>query len=318
MTNKPAPGGTNNILNPNLSLNLKLSLSLCLITRDEEQSLPACLESIRDLAAEIIVVDTGSRDETIQIAAAAGARIFHFPWSGDFSAARNYALSQAHGDWVLVLDADERLQVVEHTTLRGLLDNEGADGYYLEIQNSLAPGLVSHDKAVRLFRNKPCYRFRGAIHEQIAPSILEYGGPERLACAPLVLLHEGYTPEKMKLKRKSERNIEILERELRLQPDDPFLLYCLGLEHYQNNQVGQGLAHLENALTHMPGGEGYLEDAVLYTALGYFCLGHRQKLESFIAQALLMFPEHPDLLSLRSLSRLNPRGDCPPGEPPAS
>lgn len=280
-------------------------VSFCLIARDEEESLLACLASIRHLVAEMIVVDTGSRDGTVRAATNAGAQVFSFPWSGNFSSARNFSLAQAHSDWILVLDADEKLEPVDKETLAKLLANDQVDGYYLEIQNNLAPGQVSWDKGVRLFRNKSCYRFRGAIHEQVVPSILEYGGRERLASAPLVIHHDGYTKEKIEARHKPERNMAILHRELRLNPADPFLLYCLGLEYYQKNQIDEGLACLEKALINMPGGEGYLEEVILYLALSYLSLGRKEKLEDFIAQSLLMFPEHPDLLLIRKLSRLN-------------
>ncbi len=279
------------------------SVSLCLIAKDEEESLPDCLASVRHLVAEMIVVDTGSQDGTAQAAFKSGARVLPFAWSGDFSSARNFALSQVNSDWILILDADERLEPVDPETFSRLLANDKVEGYYLEIKNHLAPGQSSWDKVVRLFRNKPCYRFRGAIHEQVAASILEYSGSESLASAPLFIQHAGYTQEKIESQHKPERNMAILKQELEHNPDDPFLLYCLGLEYYQQNQVEQGLTCLEQALVQMPGGEGYLEDVILYLALGYLALGKSEKLEDFIAKCLLMFPEHPDLLGIRGFCR---------------
>jgi len=84
-------------------------LSLCLIARDEESLLQGCLESVKDVVDEMIVVDTGSTDRTVEVAEAAGARVIHYTWSDDFAAARNVSLQACSGDWVLVLDADERL-----------------------------------------------------------------------------------------------------------------------------------------------------------------------------------------------------------------
>ena len=99
----------------------KLRLSVCLIARNEEKFLGACLESVRGLADEIVVVDTGSTDRTVEIAKQHGAKVDHFTWCDDFSAARNLALAHATGDWVLVLDADETVPSSSHAAMRALM-----------------------------------------------------------------------------------------------------------------------------------------------------------------------------------------------------
>ncbi len=85
------------------------TLSLCMIVKNEEKHLARCLSSVKDVADEIVIVDTGSTDKTIEIAESFSAKIFHFDWVNDFSAARNFALSKCTGDWILYLDADEEL-----------------------------------------------------------------------------------------------------------------------------------------------------------------------------------------------------------------
>ncbi|MGH9426892.1 MAG: glycosyltransferase family 2 protein, partial [Terriglobia bacterium] len=84
-------------------------LSLCMIVKNEQRWLEDCLNSVKELVDEMIIVDTGSRDNTVEIAQRFGARLFDHPWSGDFSEARNHSLGSATGDWILVLDADEKL-----------------------------------------------------------------------------------------------------------------------------------------------------------------------------------------------------------------
>ena len=99
----------------------KNTLSLCMIVKNEEKNLAPCLRSIRDVADEMIIVDTGSTDKTKEIACVFGAKIFDIAWTGDFSAARNYSLQQAEGDWVLVLDADEVISGLDHDELKTLI-----------------------------------------------------------------------------------------------------------------------------------------------------------------------------------------------------
>ncbi|MFN4796229.1 MAG: glycosyltransferase family 2 protein, partial [Pseudanabaena sp.] len=99
-------------------------LSACLIVKNEEQRLPQCLESLLSLADEIIVVDTGSLDRTVAIAKKYQARVFHFAWCDDFSQARNYAIAQAKGKWILVIDADEVLEQSAIAILQEVLQRE--------------------------------------------------------------------------------------------------------------------------------------------------------------------------------------------------
>ena len=119
------PGGpdkpTIELSDPPLREGLPPRLSVCLIAKNEERFLDGCLESIRGLADQIILVDTGSTDRTVEIARAHGAEVHFRAWDNDFSAARNAALLHARGDWILVLDADEEVSKAHHSNLRALL-----------------------------------------------------------------------------------------------------------------------------------------------------------------------------------------------------
>ncbi|MCL6559172.1 MAG: glycosyltransferase [Firmicutes bacterium] len=284
----------------------KETVSLCLIVKNEEEFILSCIHSVRHLVDEIVVVDTGSRDQTARLAIEAGARVFDFTWRGDFALARNFALEQANSDWLLVLDADEVLEPLSVEDFNRLLCARDVEGYFLQIKNYLGAGQeVSWDQVVRLFRNKPGYRFRGAIHEQVAPSILDANHGGGLAVAPLVIHHYGYLKEQVLKKEKFNRNTSIIKRALDSNPADPFLLYCLAVEHYQRGNVAEGLDCLEKALTRMGGREGYFEDVVLNIALGLLKLDRTERLIEFASKSLKMFPEHPDLFLLRGLGFLN-------------
>ena len=172
------------------------SLSVCLIVKDAEDRIEKWVSSARRWADDIVVVDTGSNDETRKRAADSGARVFDFEWGDDFSAARNHGLAQASGDWVLILDVDELLARRDRKPLLKALRRSGVDAYRLPTRNytnrthaagwracsrdypdeeAEASGWFPTYK-VRLFRRKPEHRFQGRVHEMAEDSILASGG----------------------------------------------------------------------------------------------------------------------------------------------
>ncbi|MEW6696899.1 MAG: glycosyltransferase [Bacillota bacterium] len=283
-----------------------MKVSLCLMAKNEECCILACIDSVKHLVHEIIVVDTGSSDDTVLLAQKAGARVFHISWTDDFARARNVGLEKATGDWILVLDADEVLATVSDEKFQQLLKDAEVEGYFLNIRNFYGNGReFTTDKVVRLFRNKPFYRFTGAIHEQVAPSILAANGGKGLVSAPVWIHHYGYLDRQLAEKNKFARNTSIITKQLAKKPDDPFLLYSLALEHLQREQIAEGVRCLERALSQMKGSEGYFPDVLLHTAIGLWKLGHWEKLLGFLNDALSMLPELGDLLLIRGMTLLN-------------
>lgn len=202
-------------------------ISLTMIVKNEAASLAACLRSAEPAVDEIVIVDTGSTDGTIDIAKAHGARVVEWAWRNDFAAARNQALGHATGDWVLVFDADERLGTGAATRVRELCAGGAADGFNCRLVSTLPPTEPSPTIVhwyCRLFRRRDGVAYEGRIHEQIAPSIVRAGG--RIAQSDIVILHEGYAvPSPAKL----ERNIALLRLELAERPADAFARFNLGL-----------------------------------------------------------------------------------------
>lgn len=283
----------------------KETVSLCMIVKDEEDCILAAIQSVRNLTDELIVIDTGSTDNTPHLALTAGAKLFNFTWTKDFSMARNFALQQTSSDWIIVLDADEVLEEIDLEIFHALLTNIQVEGYYLRIRNILDSSVnESSDQVVRLFRNKPNYRFEGAIHEQVAPSILSSNNGGGLASVPLTIYHYGYLKDRLDFKKKFSRNSEIITQELEKDSDNPFLLYCLGLEYYQKDSIQEGLKHLTKALTRLSGNEGYFEDVLLNIALGYLSLKEAPQLINFLDRVLRMYPDHADFRYLRGLAYL--------------
>jgi GT2 family glycosyltransferase/predicted SAM-dependent methyltransferase/tetratricopeptide (TPR) repeat protein len=168
--------------------------SLCMIVKDEERHLPHCLLSCRSLVQEMIVVDTGSKDHTAQLAELFGAKLLHHPWQDDFSSARNHSLAAAQSDWILIMDADERISPRDYLLFRKTLAETPPCGLVMETRNytdlttldgfQANAGLYPEDEAglgwtgsrkVRLFPNVPSVRFEGVVHETVDASILQAG-----------------------------------------------------------------------------------------------------------------------------------------------
>src|SRR5208282_3540864 len=157
------------------------------------------------LADQLIVVDTGSTDRTVEIAKAHGAEVHRFDWCDDFSAARNAALERARGDWVLMLDADEELPPESHEPLRRLLWDASVMAWRLPIID-VGREAEGCSYVPRLFRNAPALFYIGRVHEQVFSSLevrrQEWGLDNRLGDAPL--RHHGYRPEVVKDRNKIE------------------------------------------------------------------------------------------------------------------
>jgi glycosyltransferase involved in cell wall biosynthesis len=228
-----------------------LTLSLCMIVRDEEAMLARTLEAAREAVDEIIVVDTGSTDRTVEIAEELGARVMHHKWDGDFAAARNVSFAAATGDWVMYLDADEVLVAEDAARLRELTGRTWREAFYLvEINHTgeLGDGTaVTHD-ALRVFRNRPEYRFEGRIHEQIAQHLPGYL-PERLERTAVRVEHFGYLGAVRGAKDKINRNLELLQRQAAEGVDTPFLHFNLGSEYAASGDAARALEHFERAWT---------------------------------------------------------------------
>jgi hypothetical protein len=192
--------------------------------RDEAERLPACLASARGLGAELVVVDTGSTDGTLEIARAAGARLRQIAWPHDFSAARNAGLELASGRWILVLDADETLPPESVRALRAITDGPAAHACALVQRNAL-PGGTGHLSVgvVRLFPNLPGVRFERPIHERVNASLERMG--IRIVDTDVVFDHSGHADLRLRPIRIA-RERELIEAALTREPEaDPNLRY---------------------------------------------------------------------------------------------
>lgn len=232
-----------------------MRLSLSMIVRDEEASLGACLSSVRGFVDEMVVVDTGSRDDTVAIARGAGAVVHHLPWPGDFAAARNEALELVSGDWVLVLDADERLVPSLIDPLRRAMAQPDVLLITL-LRQECGAQQSPYSSVSRLFRRHPDIRWNRAYHALVDDSVEAVRRREPhwrlLHLAEPALLHEGYRPERIQRGDKARRLREAMESELQQCPTDPYTCAKLGGLEISEGRRERGIALLRQGLAHCP------------------------------------------------------------------
>jgi tetratricopeptide (TPR) repeat protein len=203
-----------------------VTLTACLIVKDEADVLPRCLESLKPAVDEIVVVDTGSRDDSRQIAHGAGARVLETPWTGDFSRARNVALDAARSDWILVVDADEWFERREDAlALRHSVPPHPAGGR-IRLINHLDGNRRQSVGLLRVMPRHPAIRFEGRVHEQVTGPLERAGWPT--VDVGGVLQHDGYLTRSVQRHDKLSRNLHLLEETLRERPDDLEARYHLG------------------------------------------------------------------------------------------
>lgn len=216
-------------------------ISACAIVRDEERNIERWLESVKNLADEIVVVDTGSRDRTVAMAEAGGAEIRHFPWRDDFAAAKNYALDCCRGDWVVMLDADEYFLPEDAPKVRRLLaeyrEKRNVLGFLFQrinIDQDNYGAYIDSGPQIRVFRRLPDLRYHGRIHENLRYEGGE--GREMVFSSEAVIYHTGYSSGL--LREKYLRNLALLKRdeeEGRGEGKEFYFADCYyGLRDYQN------------------------------------------------------------------------------------
>jgi tetratricopeptide (TPR) repeat protein len=262
-------------------------LAAALIVRNEAALLPACLESIRPVADDIVVVDTGSADDSPQIAAAYGARVFHLPWDDDFAAARNAGLDQCRTDWILYIDADERLAPVDRREVEALL----AGAREVAFRLLLRPVIGSTPyREYRLWRNDRRIRFSSPMHERVVPAIHAVAAMDRrpIGVCDLLLEHVGYEGDQT---RKHQRNLPLLRRQVAAEPQNLFAWHHLARVLAGLGQERESEQVLEHALaiSRARPAPDYL-GVLLYTELIGLRMARGEDVGSLIAEGRRLYP----------------------------
>lgn len=267
-----------------------LKLSLCLIAKNEEFHLPKLLESIKTFVDEIILVDTGSTDRTKEIGEKFGASVFDFEWNNDFSAARNHAIDQATGDWVLILDPDEIIAERDGPALRELIHKDQKNTYlfitrnyinrpsiqdwipckeeYPKEEEGMQGYIISYK--VRLFPNNPELRFQFAVHEMISVSDCVEKG-YKVFQAPFHIHHYGNVETNPKYMEKQKLYLELGLKKVQEEPDNPQANFELGKQLAILGVYGKAAVFYAKCLELDPNHkQGNLRFGKLLTTLGYF------------------------------------------------
>ncbi len=222
-------------------------VSLTMIVRDEEENLGDCLEGVVELADEMVIVDTGSSDATRDIARHFGAKVTEFEWCDDFSAARNAALDRARGEWIFVLDADDRILDRDQVLLRALFERLPADdrAFCMHRVSLATDGHVGSEiEQALLFRRSEDVRWRYRVHEQITPALLQRD--VIFTSTDIRIIHTGYR-DAATLAAKAERNFRIVQKELADRPEDPFLNFSLGMMLVDQRRHSEALEPLRRS-----------------------------------------------------------------------
>ena len=227
------------------------NLSLCTIAKNEAPSLPQCLGSVKDVVDEMVILDTGSTDRTVEIAKDFGAKVYHFQWCDDFAAARNEALKYVQGEWVLVLDADEVLTLEIVPLLQQAMEGKNTLAINL-VRQEVGAAQSPYSLVSRLFRRHPQVQFSRPYHAMIDDSLQALLQREPhwqvVSLTPVAILHYGYQPGAIAALDKYTRARKAMEKFLATHPHDPYGCSKLGALYLQIGQAKEGIKLLKRGL----------------------------------------------------------------------
>jgi glycosyltransferase involved in cell wall biosynthesis len=262
-------------------------LTAAMIVRDEAQYLPGCLASLQGLADELVIVDTGSRDDTVNIARRHGATVLHHPWNQDFSAARNHGLDHCHGRWILCIDADERLRPLPRAQLTNLLQNapEPALLVRFHVFVGATPSLE-----YRLWRNDPRIRFSGAVHNRVKDAIRRVAADDGqpIGACELTIDHLGFEVDQT---GKHRRNISLLRAQLAREPGEIFNWCHLSRALRATGETDEADRALERALALGRGRSDY-ESALAWGELVRVRLERDDDVAELLAEGRARWPDN--------------------------
>ena len=276
-----------------------IKISACMMVKNEEEMLPRCLNSIKHLIDELIVVDTGSTDKTIEIAESFGAKIYHHPWENNFSKHRNQSLGYATGDWILLVDADEELNAyhLKKDDLKKFLNKapNALHCYLIKVLDKNRSGkVVSATESIRIFRTHVGIQYKGIVHNK-----LHYSG--KVSHLDLQLFHYGYALSDSQMQAKYKRTSGLLFKRIEKDPQDYDAYFYLYQVHSEMQEKQKAVEYAEECL-------GLIKEKKidptqvsfyysLYHGLASIHLksGQYDLAQSFIRKGLEVLPEEPDL-----------------------
>ncbi|WP_296972218.1 glycosyltransferase [Tepidanaerobacter sp. EBM-38] len=272
------------------------TLSLCIITKDEEKNISRCINSVKDIVDEIVVVDTGSKDRTAEIAESLGARVIHEKWQDDFSKARNTAIEHAKSDWILFMDADEEVKKEDVAKILPLLNDDTIEAYTFKFVN-YGGSNVSDDFAqihynFKLFRNNGKLKYVYPIHENLK-NVADDREPIYKK-ADITILHYGYLSEIRIEKNKTQRYIKMISDYLLEHPNDMFQHVNLGVEYFNAGEYRKAIKHLMIAQKALNNNPPLMIRTLMYLISAHSALKEYEQALSLINYAAARYPQVPD------------------------
>lgn len=274
------------------------TVSLCMVVRDEVPNIRRCLDSVKNYADEMVIVDTGSADRTKAVCREYGARVFDFKWNDNFAEARNFSLEKARGDWILWLDADEAVDMADSSSLRACLDDGGSALISVPMLHFYGEEPADEKRAyfssaVRLICNRTDLRFAGKIHEHLALDVPDLSLPAE-ANSSMRILHYGYMDNSWK--RKGSRNLDLLLKEKSGQPGGAWPDYHLAAEYYRAGRYAEAFQSANTAIA------GFLRSSLLPPPIVYklkydllITTGNFRAAYPGIEKAIALYPDYVDL-----------------------
>lgn len=277
----------------------KGSISLCVIAKNEEENIARCLSSCEHIVDEVIVVDTGSTDNTVKIAKSLGASIVDSPWDNNFAKARNAGVEKATCEWILYLDCDEVLDFDGGVYLKEYLESdevveEEYEGFCLNLINVVENKKTLNYGSLRLFRNRPEYRFSGRIHEQIFPSIGKFYPESCIHALDVDFYHYGYDLTQSDIERKKKRNLTIFES-YEEDEKDGFFYYNLANEYTRANEPEKAIENYLKAQEVPAYDNGFKLFLPIYIVKCYYDLKRFDEAINAGLQYLEPYPNYKDL-----------------------
>jgi glycosyltransferase involved in cell wall biosynthesis len=285
-----------------------MQISACVIVKNEAENISTCLESVQKIVQQIVVVDTGSTDNTMELAKIYDAEIYQYEWNNDFSAAKNFALTKAKGDWIIFLDADEYISTDTVMNVPDLIKKYGklCDGFMSHMSNidvDKENKLIDEFFVTRIFRHDSNIRFVGAVHEQLYHKKRKNRWYQ-IEKSDLEFLHTGYSSSRVR--RKCERNLKLLQAQLAENPNDVDLYRYLADSYYGLEDYDQAIKYARKDLA-----TGRKE--ISYASRSYRVLLNSLQLtqadfteqEKVIVEAMKAFPLLPDFYAEYGLLYFN-------------
>jgi len=275
-----------------------------MIVRNEERFLPQCLKSVQGVVDDMVVVDTGSTDNTIEIARSFNARVYEHPWENNFAKARNQSLSYVHSDWVLILDADEELDKDAGPILREALKGDEYNAIAGTVISYHRGGMAKHT-SIRVVRNLPTgVYWHRRVHNQIMfPGFAQF--------FPFAIYHHGYNLSPEEMQAKDKRTYKLLRVSLKEEPDDPFTHGYLAVSLQHLGKFKASIKHAKRAAAlwgKSNDGTGMVLNAWYTCANSYAGLGNLAGVEYATRKALDLWPDYADCWFLLGMSLAKQQG----------